>query len=148
MRSKINNQMTTKSQAISAVGDSSLVLLLLFFTAMLFVLNFAFSTLYTARFVSSEVQFSDFSTSGLELTPASCASSPSYYHTLLTPTTDGRGYITNSVTTDFGRLAPYLGIYICVTNTSNPARSYFVPANTAAEYNAFKANPPTGVIAR
>ncbi len=134
--------MSEKSHAISVVNDSGLVLMLIFFTAVLFVINFYVSVVSPARFVSAEVQFTDHSVSGMQLTPASCASSPSYYHSLLSATTDGKGYVIHGQQLEGGVYATYLGAYVCIENTSPAGYSYFVPALTASEYNIFKSVHP------
>lgn len=86
-------------------------------------------------FASVELKFTDPSTSGLAIMPASCASSPAYYHGGLSSPWDGRGYLSYSGTSEYG--AYKHGVYICVTNYSGNA--YYIPANTAAEMNSFKA---------
>lgn len=84
-------------------------------------------------FASSEVYFTDTSPGGLAIMPASCASSPSYYHYALT--VQGAGY---SIATGLSEYGAYKhGVYVCVTNTSGS--TYFIPANSATELNSFKA---------
>ena len=86
-------------------------------------------------FTSHEVRFTDPSENGLAIMPASCASSPAYFHTHLGSTTDPTGYGLLSATgqTEYG--ATHLGISLCVTNASGA--SYFIPAKTAEEMQAF-----------
>lgn len=102
---------------------------------------------------SHEVTFTDSSKGGLAIMPASCASSPGYYHASLGSVVDVNGYsfVSDTGQTEYGAFGCYGGngscnvetggtgtlTYICTTNTSGS--SYFIPANTAAELNAVKA---------
>ncbi|HUO50309.1 MAG TPA: hypothetical protein VMU25_01970 [Candidatus Paceibacterota bacterium] len=95
---------------------------------------------------SPEVDFADTSkNSGLEIVPASCASSPSYYHASLQASGDGRGYVLGPGQIEYGAYDSYTGQYVCASNTSG--YNVFIPGNTASEINYFSAYPPPGVTA-
>ncbi len=85
-------------------------------------------------FISSELLFTDPSKRGLQIMPASCASNPMYFHYALPVSGDAKGFWSYNGTTEVGALSN--GLYVCVTNTSGAG--YFIPANTAAEIQAFK----------
>lgn len=86
-------------------------------------------------FVSHEVTFTHSSSAGLAIMPASCASNPSYYHITMATTTDSKGYVSPAGSTEYGAIK--FSTAICITNTTGA--NYFVPAETAAEWNAVKA---------
>lgn len=113
------------------------VILIALATCLLLVEAFAGATTERAKFVSSEVYFSDVSPRGMQILPASCSSSPSSYHGNLTATSDGKGYTSSSGQTEYGatKAFGFQSYYVCVTNSSGA--SYFVPANTAAELQSF-----------
>ncbi len=92
------------------------------------------STPRHAAFESSELKFTDLSRQGLHIMPASCASNPMYFHFPLPVSTDAKGFWSYNGTTEVGALSN--GLYVCVTNTTGSG--YFIPANTAAEIQAFK----------
>lgn len=110
-----------------------LVIWLALFVGVFFFIGI-FDLAPRVAFDSHEVRFTDASKSGLHIMPASCSSSPNYYHTFLTLTDDDKGLISATGETEYG--ATMQGIHVCVTNSSGA--SYFIPANTAAEVNSFK----------
>lgn len=125
--------------AKKTLSQKQLVLWLVLLASVLFLLGFVQFPARSA-FVSSEVQFTDPSDSGLQIMPASCASgeggpTPQYYHGNLSATGDGLGYF--SVAGELERGAYRNSVYICISNTTTV--NVFVPANTAAEMNALKA---------
>ena len=88
---------------------------------------------------TAETQFVETSAHGMGITPASCASSPVYYHYHLFAGLNGnvRGFVVYPGNLEHGATLSGISTYICISNCS--ANSIFVPANTAAEVNAFKA---------
>jgi hypothetical protein len=107
---------------------------------------------------SVEVNFIEKSAQGLGIVPASCASSPSYYHYNLTLTADNHGVKSQpGETADYGYFANYgetrtdtvcdkngcqqvttpVYRYICVNNSS--ANSFFIPGHTINELESFRA---------
>lgn len=62
----------------------------------------------TPRYFSPEVNFVERSTGGLNIMPASCASSPINYHSTLALTADGHGYTLPSGTSEGGASLEYL----------------------------------------
>ena len=109
------------------------VLILVSLIASLAILSFFNVPASRPGFVSSEVKFTDSSPGGLQIVPASCASG--IYHTALPPNPDGLSYVTRSPEVEYG--ADKFLTSVCVTN--NTGVTYFVPANTAAEFQSFKA---------
>ena len=114
------------------------------------VLLLVVAILYTSSFAaervrkpiaSSETNFVEVSAHGLGILPASCASSPQYFHYHLATALGGNnfGFVSRPGETDYGESLSASLQYLCVTNTSG--LQYFIPANTTAEINAFKAAP-------
>lgn len=102
------------------------------------------SVFHRDTFSSTEINFIEKSAHGLGIVPASCASSPSYYHYNLATTSDGHGLKSQpGETADFGYFADYgAGVnYLCVNNSGS--NTYFIPMRTAAEMNSFKARNGT-----
>lgn len=97
-----------------------------------------------APLTSSEIDFFDASARGLGILPASCASSPMYYHyhAFVAPG-NTRAFVSNTGETEYGATLTGAGTYVCITNATG--LNYFVPANTAAEINAFKAKVIPGM---
>lgn len=110
--------------------------------AVLFLLGFV-QLPERAAFVSSEIAFTDPSVSGLGIMSASCSSSPSYYHSNLSATADGLGYVSSGGGGGSTERGAYRNsVYICITNTTGA--DVFVPANTASEMNTMKTNVGSG----
>ncbi len=107
----------------------------MFGVVLLAILWGALSINERAVFSSVEVDFIEESSKGLAIVPASCASSPGYFHADLVLTSDQKGYISYSGQSEYGRYT-YRGEYICITNSTG--YTYFVPSYTAAELTAFK----------
>lgn len=119
---------------------------LLFVVAVVVILALSMGSYGTrAPLASAETNFIETSTHGLGILPASCASSPAYYHFHLYAGLLGnvRGFISHPGESEYGANLAGIATYICVTNGSGS--SYFVPANTAAEVSAFKAASVPGV---
>jgi hypothetical protein len=109
---------------------------LLIWLAVLLGVFFLIGLVYSPaqkKFVSAEVTFTDPSTGGLHIMPASCSSHPSYTHGTLAQS-GGTDFIIQTGQSEYG--AYKNGVYICVTNQTGS--HYFVPGGTAAEMNAFK----------
>jgi len=119
------------------------LILLLLCAFTLFLLSFMPSS--RAAVTSSETRFSEASMHGLNIIPASCASGANYYHATLPSSADGGGYVLPGSVASYGAYDARVGAYVCVDNTSGNV--YFIPGNTAAELNQFKAHPPPGVSA-
>jgi hypothetical protein len=132
--------------------------LLLIATVVLLTLSFLPNS--RTAISSSETKFSELSAHGLNIVPASCASSASYYHTALSVTADGGGYVSPSDGGEDGAYNAALysagtscGIgcvtgassgYFCVINSTGS--TYFIPARTANELNtALNALPGRGI---
>ncbi len=136
-----------KSREARAFLVRNAVLLLTCFAMLAFLNVIAESR---EAFFSPEVYFTDDSKSGLSVMPASCASTgdPSLFHEPLQVSTDGYGYMLGAETSwdsSRGAYSSYAGMYVCIIqNTSG--QTIFIPARTAAELQAFKNNPPPGVV--
>lgn len=104
------------------------------FAAMFFLNKVSVSA--NPNIALSEARFIDLSPSGLQIVPASCASSPSLFHLQLPPTFDGKGFYVQPGWSEAGANAANAGMYVCVTNSSS--NTYFIPANSAAELQSFK----------
>ncbi len=94
--------------------------------ALLLVLLVAFSIYMTdtQAFVSGELEYSDTSTQGLSLVPASCESNPPFQHfigectcpTGATPSSDAQGYRVNN--SESARQVLRNGVFFCITNST------------------------------
>jgi len=116
-----------------------------------FILVLSLQSTSKRPFVSTEVKFTDASSGGLSIMPASCPSNPDYdpgHDTCVIPCpTPLPGAPSNSAgykadTQSGGLRAARNTSPICVTNSSS--NSYFVPASTTNEINLFKTNLPPG----
>ena len=123
-----------KGQLLDMLQRYTLLTLLLVVVALIVYLLLFDST--RTPFSSSETRFTESSTHGLNIMPASCASFDGYYHALLHFSGDQLGFASNSGETEYGAYVAYLTKFICVTN--NTGKIYYVPAKTAAELQAFK----------
>lgn len=123
---------------------NKLALCLVFLYGLLVVLGMIKSPTHSPL-VLTEAQFTDPSPAGMKIVPASCASSPNYYHGSLNATTDNLGYILTPGVSEFGGYARDTSAYFCVSNSSG--NTYFIPAKTQSEVNSFKVAPPPGVQA-
>lgn len=85
-------------------------------------------------FSSHEASFTDFSRGGLKILPASCASSPIYYHGYLLMTSDTYGYVSDSNGKEDG--VTKFSTPVCVTNETG--HNYFVPTKSLEELTSFK----------
>jgi hypothetical protein len=94
-------------------------------------------------FVSGEVQYTDSSHGGLEILPASCASNPSYYHYLLTPTADAYGYILTPGHTENGIYRN--SVYLCASNTSGSDVAASKPGSASTSNGSY---PPSYALNR
>jgi hypothetical protein len=120
----------------------TLFILLTLFVIALIAIDFSSRGTYRRAFVSSELQFTDPSMSGLGIMPASCSSNPSYFHSALPATADGMGY---SLAPGYSEYGVYRnGVYVCVTSNTS-GNTYFIPANTAQEMINFVDSSPPGV---
>ncbi len=112
----------------------------IFIAGSIFLIVGILSLPHRAAISSAEVSFVEVSAGGLGIIPASCASSPTYYHIKLARTSDLHGFISyNGQTQDFGEYLDYGGgvvRYFCVSNSSGSA--IFIPAHTALELDYFK----------
>ncbi len=116
---------------VAARGELNLLAIALF----LVIVTISFETLSNNTFTSQEVHFTDMSQSGMKILPASCASSPVYYHGYLFQTAPNHeGYKT--LHNDQEQGITKFSIPVCVTNRTG--QTYFVPAMTIDELNAFK----------
>lgn len=84
--------------------------------------------------VSVETHFVERSAHGLAIMPASCASSPSQFHSALPLSGDSLGFVTSPGQSEYG--ASVVSTYVCVTNPTGS--TYFVPSKTANELQLFK----------
>ncbi len=125
-----------------------------FLAALFLMLAVLPSASRRAPLSSSETRFVEKSEHGLNIMPASCASSPAYYHADLAATADSKGFVSSSVAGEYGAGTTFgaplctcgadgctpvgcvQSTYVCVTNTTG--NTYFIPAKTAAELQAFK----------
>ncbi len=112
-------------------------------SAMLVFVVAVFRESDRASFVSVETNFVERSQSGLGIIPASCASSPYYYHYHLFAALgdNARAFSSNNNETEFGGMVGT--VPLCITNTSG--YNLYVPANTPAELDSFRAGAVPGV---
>lgn len=112
--------------------------------AILLILAFSYAA-PRAPIGSSETTFTANTPSGLVLIPASCASAVTYTHGTLSASADAGGFVLGPSVSEYGAYSTPAAMYVCATNSSG--NTYFIPAMTAAELQAFKAAPPSGVTA-
>ena len=135
--------MTTRVRQHKSIPLRGVVSISIFLAILFFVI--ATAPVMRPPEASSETNFVERSTGGLSIVPASCASSPQYYHGALPVTGDTLGFVTTSGESEYGAYSSLAGVYVCVTNSSGA--QYFIPANNLSELNSFKAAPPSGVSA-
>lgn len=123
---------------VSVIGISHIVVLFAFVAALLFL-----ESNERVPLLSVETQFIEESKNGLGIIPASCASHPSYYHYHLFAALGGntRAFSSNNGQVEYGGMVGTTPL--CVTNVSG--YNYYIPANTAAELNTFRARGLPGV---
>lgn len=92
---------------------------------------------------SAETNFAETSEHGASIMPASCASSPNYYHYHAYTSADNRGFVAYTGEVEFGASLAGSTSFLCFSNSSGA--TYYIPANTIAEVNAFKAASLSGV---
>ena len=92
---------------------------------------------------SAETNFAETSAHGASIMPASCASGPQYFHFHAYTSADNRGFVAYTGEVEFGASLAANTAFLCFTNVSGA--TYYIPANTLAEVNAFKAATLSGV---
>jgi hypothetical protein len=110
------------------VSASHILALVIGFAAP-FALSAAVFTEFQTPVATAETEIVTHSPSGLRIVPASCESSPNYYHFSPPASSDLQGYTIPSDGRSYGTYR--LGYTFCIFN--NRGATYFVPAKTASE---------------